>query len=147
MERPAFPIAVHVFLLRAGSVLLLKRANTDFEDQSYGVPAGHLEAGESIKQAAIRECQEEIGVDLDPAALEVIGVEHYRIPSGQGVDFFLTAARWADQPYPRAECDEVRWCDLNDLPPNTIPFISRALHHHLQLGHWFDELGWEAPTS
>jgi 8-oxo-dGTP diphosphatase len=142
MQRAAFPIAAHVFLIHAGSVLLLKRAGTGFEDQNYGVPAGHLELGESIKQAAIRECQEEIGVELDPAALEVIGVEHYHIPTGEGVDFFLTASRWTGEPYPRAECDEVRWCPLDALPSNTIPFIARALQHHLQSGHWFDELGW-----
>ena len=146
-QRAAFPIAAHVFLLRSGSVLLLKRANTGFEDQHYGVPAGHLEAGESIQQAAIRECQEEIGVELDPAGLQVIGVEHYHIPSSEGVDFFLTADRWSGDPYPRAECDEVRWCPLDALPANTIPFIARALQHHLQAGHWFDELGWDDTTS
>jgi 8-oxo-dGTP diphosphatase len=59
---------------------------------------GHLEAGESVTQAAIREYREEVGVEIDPAHLEVVGVAHYTSPTGEGVDFFLSVTRWAGQP-------------------------------------------------
>ncbi|MBM4430142.1 MAG: NUDIX domain-containing protein [Chloroflexi bacterium] len=134
-----FPVVAHVFLLRDGLLLLLRRSQTGSANGQYAPAGGHLEPGESICEAAIRECREEVGVELDPAHLRVIGVSHYRTDHGQGIDFFLTATRWSGEPYPRAECDEVRWCAPDDLPELTLPFVRRALAHHLWAGEWFDE--------
>ena len=64
-----FPVAVHIFLLRENSVLLLRRAHTGYGDGNYSVVAGHLDGGESVTQAAVREAKEEVGVDLRPADL------------------------------------------------------------------------------
>jgi 8-oxo-dGTP diphosphatase len=88
MKRANLPVVAHTFLLCSGSVLLLRRANTGFEDGSYGPVGGHLEGGESVKQTAIRECREEIGVEIDLADLKVVGVTHYNSPTGEGIDFF-----------------------------------------------------------
>ncbi len=143
MEEAKLPVVAHTFLLRCGSVLLIRRAGTGFEDGNYGPVGGHLEGVESIRQAAIRECREEIGVEVDQADLEVVGVTHYISPTGEGIDFFLSTKRWRGEPYPRAECDELRWCPLNTLPKNIIPFVRRAIEHHLLSGSWFDEIGWE----
>ena len=136
------PVAVHVFLVRDGAVLLARRADTGFEDGNYGPVGGHLEPGESIFNAAIRECQEEIGVDLLPTDLEIVGVTHYTSPTGDGIDFFLRAVRWAGEPTVMAECDDLFWCSLDALPENTIPFVRRAVERHLLSGTWFDETGW-----
>ena len=40
-----------------GRVLLIQRA----DDLTWGLPGGHVEAGETWSQAAIRECREETG--------------------------------------------------------------------------------------
>lgn len=140
MKRAALPVVAHTFLLRPGAVLLVRRCDTGFEDGNYGPVGGHLDGGESIKQAAIRECREEIGVEIDPVGLEIVGVAHYCSPEGEGVDFFLNAARWTGEPYPRSECDDLRWCPLDMLPENTIPFVRRAIERHLRAGMWFDEV-------
>jgi len=134
-----FPVLAHVFLLRQGALLLLRRARTGFANGQYGPAGGHVEPGESIRQAAARECREEVGVELDPTGLRIIGVSHYRTAHGQGIDFFLAAERWNGEPYARAECDEVRWCAPDALPEHTLPFVRRALTHHLLAGQWFDE--------
>ena len=143
MTRARFPIAAHVFLLRSGSVLLQRRHNTGFEDGNYGPVGGHLNGGEPASAAAIRECREEVGVEIDPADLTAIGVTHYTSPDGEGVDFFFTASRWSGEPYPRDQCDELRWYPLDALPPNTIAFVRHAIEQHLQASVWFDEFGWE----
>lgn len=54
MSRFKLPVAVHLFLLRNNRVLLRRRFNTGYEDGSYSVPAGHLDGGETIIQAAMR---------------------------------------------------------------------------------------------
>jgi 8-oxo-dGTP diphosphatase len=125
------------------SFLLLRRCDTGFEDGSYGLPGGHLEPGESVRQTAIRECREEIGIDIDESDLEVIGVTHYTSPSGEGIDVFLVARRWRGEPQIIAECDELRWSPIGKPPDETIPFIRRATERHLKAGQWFDEIGWE----
>lgn len=135
------PVVAHVFLIRGGTVLLARRANTGFEDGHYGPVGGHLEPGETVMQAAVRECREEIGIDLEPTTLQVIGVTHYTSPAGDGVDFFLRATQWAGEPTVTAECDDLRWCLPDALPDATIPFVRRALEHHLLAGVWFDEMG------
>ena len=137
------PVVAHVFLIRNDTVLLARRRETGFEDGNYGSVGGHLESGETIVQAAVRECWEEVGVRLEPSDLQIIGVTHYTSPTGDGIDFFLRAERWTGEPFAKTECDDLRWCDFYDLPQNTIPFVRRALVHHLISGVWFDETGWE----
>lgn len=123
-------------------MLLARRSGTGFEDGHYGPVGGHLEPGETIFQTAIRECKEEIGVALEPSALRILGVTHYTSEAGDGLDFFFRATRWAGEPTPVADCDDLRWCDLDNLPELTIPFVRRALEQHLLAGVWFDETGW-----
>jgi ADP-ribose pyrophosphatase YjhB (NUDIX family) len=135
-------VVAYVFMLRADTVLLLKRAHTGFQDGKYGPPGGHLEAHESVVQAAVRECREEIGVEILPQDLQVVGVCHYDTPEGRGVDFFLTTTEWTGGPYARSECDSIVWCSPDDLPEGTIPFIRRAIERHLLAGVWYDEIGW-----
>ncbi len=135
------PVVAHVFLIRDDTVLLARRANTGFEDGNYGPVGGHLEPGETIIQAAVRECWEEIGVRLIPSDLKVIGVTHYTSPEGDGIDFFLRATQWTGEPIAKSECDDLCWYNLNNLPSNTILFVRRALEHHLINKVWFDESG------
>ena len=142
MTRFRLPIAVHVFFVRSGCVLLVQRQNTGFEDGNYGLPAGHLEPGESVTHAAIRECREEVGIELEPSDLLAIGVTHYTSPTGDGVDFFFRATRWRGVPTACAECSAVKWYRLDALPSNTISFVRRAIEQQLVAGHWFDEDGW-----
>ena len=53
--RARFPATVHLFFFRENQILLLRRFNTGFRDGEYSVPAGHLDGGETVMQAGIRE--------------------------------------------------------------------------------------------
>ena len=143
-HRARFAVAVHLFLVRGDEILLLRRFNTGFRDGFYGVVAGHLDGGEPGVAAAIREAQEEVGIDLAAADLTVVGVMH-RWEGEERIDFFLTAERWRGE-IVNAEpekCDEVAWCPLDSLPGNTVPYVAQAITNHRR-GVWFDSFGWEA---
>ncbi len=142
------PTVAHTFIHRDNKVLLARRKNTNFHDGKYGPVGGHLEQGESIKQAAKREIQEEIGVDVVEDDLRIIGVSHYMSKSGnEGIDFFLTTNRWKGEPYAKSECDIIEWFEVGNLPENIIPFVKRAIECHFISGNWFDEIGWDFETQ
>ena len=60
--------AVFVVLARGGAVCLMRRVATGWMDGLLSLPAGALEAGETLRAAAAREAAEEVGVTIDPAA-------------------------------------------------------------------------------
>ncbi len=47
-----------------GSILLIKRTKAPFMDKLV-LPGGHVEAGENLLAAAVRELEEEVGLRLD----------------------------------------------------------------------------------
>ena len=140
-SRFTFVSAVHLFLVREQHVLLLRRWNTGYEDGNYSVPAGHLDGGEQVKAAAIREAREEIGVEIAPEDLLIVGVMH-RMAEDERIDFFVSATRWTGEPHNREpnKCDQLRWADLGNLPENVIPYVRRALESY-QAGQWFESFG------
>jgi len=137
--RARFPVTVHLFFFRKNQILLLRRFNTGFRDGEYSVPAGHLDGGETVMQAAVREAEEEIGVKIAESEMTFSTVMH-RIEDDERVDFFVQVHTWQGEPF-NAEpekCDDLRWVDIHALPANTIPYIRQALANHLA-GRPFDE--------
>lgn len=63
-QRFTAPVTIHLFLVKDDSILLFRRYNTGYEDGNYSVVAGHLDGGETVKEAAVREAKEETGVDI-----------------------------------------------------------------------------------
>ncbi|HXD11680.1 MAG TPA: NUDIX domain-containing protein [Anaerolineales bacterium] len=132
MMRARFPVTVHLFFFRENQILLLRRFNTGFRDGEYSVPAGHLDGGETVLQAAIREGKEEVGVDIEEADMTFSSVLH-RIEDEERVDFFVQVHEWQGEPF-NAEpdkCDDLRWVEITALPVNIIPYVNQALTNHL----------------
>ena len=73
--------ASYVYLLRDGvqgtEVLLQLRQGTGYMDGHWAAAAaGHVEAGESVLDAAVREADEELGVTIDPVDLAPLCAMH-----------------------------------------------------------------------
>ena len=140
--RSRFVVAVHLFFLRNDHVLLLRRFNTGWEDGNYSVPAGHVDAGETVTNAAIREAQEEIGVSLKPQDVEVVHVMN-RKSEDERIDFFLLVRSWTGEIGNKEpdRCDDLSWYPVTSLPSNIIPYLRQALQNY-QNGKLFSEFGW-----
>jgi ADP-ribose pyrophosphatase YjhB (NUDIX family) len=135
--------AVHLFLIQGDEILLLRRANTGYQDGHYSVVAGHLEGNETIKQAAVREAKEEVGVAIRPQDLTVVQVMHRR-SDDERIDWFLAVKQWHGtiancEPN---RCDQLIWRRLDNLPDNVIPYIAHAINNYMD-GIWFDSFGWD----
>ncbi len=137
---PGIPVGVHVRMERAGRVLLMRRAGTGFFDGLWSIPGGHVEAGESLRAAAVREMAEETGLVVAPEALAVEAVVH-RLSDTNRIDFFLHADRWDGEPriLEPHKCDGMAWFAPDALPADTVPYVRAMLGR--PPGDWFLELG------
>jgi len=133
-HRTLLVAASYVVLRRGDEVLLHLRRGTGYRDGHWALPAGHVDPGESVVDAAVREAREEVGVELtDVRPLTAI---HRFEPHGpaveQRVDVFFEATSWSGTPTIR-EPDKaagLRWFPLAALPEPVVPherFVLTAL--------------------
>ncbi|GAA1733079.1 hypothetical protein GCM10009809_30660 [Isoptericola hypogeus] len=130
--------AVYVYLRREGQVLLQLRAGTGFRDGHWAAAAaGHVEPGESVERAAVREVAEELGVHVEADDLVPVTTMHRGEPGGpaleQRVDFVFTATRWRGDLEVRepAKAADLRWFAFVALPDPVVPHelaLLRAMH-------------------
>src|SRR5437868_14436701 len=127
---------VNGLLLRNGTVLLAKRsAGRRAYPNRWSFPGGHVEAGESLHDALIRELREEIGVT--PLSFEQIGAieEPNAQANGDATYHMFAVTAWSGGE-PRAlgrEHSELSWFDLKaagelrDLAmPDYLPILLRC---------------------
>ena len=133
---------VHLLLLDSDKLLFGCRQNTGFEDGAYHLPAGHLEAGESVIQALIREAKEEVGVTISPEDVEFSHVVHSSSGGGRAA-FFFSVRRWEGVPEncEPEKCSELCWFPLSALPDRLISYCRSALAH-IAAGQPFSVYGW-----
>jgi len=143
MTHPGIPTGVHVLCKAGNRILLMRRSGTGFFDGLYSLPGGHVEPGESVRQAAVREMREETGALLREADLQFLGVVH-RLSDTNRIDFFMLARDWTGNPFicEPTKCDRLEWFDCNDLPDSVVPYVRTALD--AGEGPWVIELGWPA---
>jgi 8-oxo-dGTP diphosphatase len=130
-DRFSSVVDVHVILRRAGLVLLLRRAGAVFASGQLCLPSGHLERGESIVQAAVRETREETGIVLGAASLRHVVSVHQRNPgtADTRIGFAFEPGAWCGEPV-LAEPDkhsELLWADPAALPTDTAEYTAALL--------------------
>jgi len=107
--RPVVAASVAVF--REGRVLIARRARSPWF-HAYSLPGGGVEIGETLREAALRELAEEVGVEADIFAF-VDHVEPIRREDGRVREHYVIAvfaARWRrGEPTTGPEADAVAW--------------------------------------
>ncbi len=126
--------AAYILLFKENKVLLQRRMNTGYKDGEYGVPAGHVEEGETIKEALIREIREEIGINIDLNDIKFVYISNRMIVDNERIDFFFTTDKWENEIVNNEpeKCDELDWFDVDNLPDNTISYIRKAIEASLK---------------
>ncbi|MCY0921115.1 NUDIX hydrolase [Streptomyces sp. H27-G5] len=107
-----------VVLTPGGDVLLIERDWPPFEGH-WACAGGHVDRGETSREAAVRELAEEPGVHVAADDLHQIGVfdQPGRDPRGRYVTVAYAVTVPADTPITAGDdARTARWWPLNDLP-------------------------------
>ncbi len=137
-----FVSAVHLFFVKDGKILLLRRFNTGYEDGNYSVPAGHIDGEERATKAMIREAMEETGVTVKEDQLKMVHVMH-RKSTEERIDFFFEATHWQGEPkiMETNKCDDLSWFPIDELPQNMVPYVRAGIENYKNKV-LFSEFGW-----
>jgi len=121
--REKVELTVLCLLHRDNQYLLQDRIKKDW--QGYTLPGGHIEPGESIVDAVVREMQEETGLTvLDP---KLCGVKQFPIEGGRYIVFLFTATEYTGELVSSAE-GTMHWVDKDKLHTvNTVNDLDELL--------------------
>jgi ADP-ribose pyrophosphatase YjhB (NUDIX family) len=124
-------VAVYGILTENGRVLLMRRAGSGYHDDELSLPAGHLDGGEDVRSALVRELREELCIVADPARCRLTTVGHRapEQPDDDYIDLFFTVGGWAGTPMigEPDQCTELIWADPDALPDDVIPYVAEAM--------------------
>jgi 8-oxo-dGTP pyrophosphatase MutT (NUDIX family) len=129
-------VTVAAVVERDGRFLLVEEETGD--GVRINQPAGHLEAGESLKQAAVREVMEETAYRFEPEQL--VGVYRWRHPSGAATYVRFAFTGPADGPEAGRELDRgilrALWLTAEELRAcvarHRSPLVWRCVEDYLR---------------
>jgi NAD+ diphosphatase len=101
-----------IVLVRDGERVLLTRKSFWVKGR-YGLVAGFVDAGESLEEAAHREVEEEVGVQIRD--LRYIASQYWPFPSQLMVGF-TAAYGGGDVRVDHEELEDARWFSVHDFP-------------------------------
>lgn len=130
--------AVFVFLEKDGQYFYLRRQNTGWNDGKLVVPSGHVDQGESVKAAAVREVLEEAGVVVDEADLEFIHVQYV---CDTYTNFYFKTTQFTGEPKVHEPhlASESCWLPITDIPKDAVFHVRTALAAHTR-GEFFTDV-------
>lgn len=134
--------AAGILFIAGETALFLRRGNGSDTPNTWGIPGGKVEDGETLEEAAIRETQEEAGVTVKPdmlkpwtraisagGSLGEPAVEGQLPAPGYEVDFSTYVVRLQEQftPVLNDEHDGYCWAPLTSPPLPIHPGVQIAL--------------------
>lgn len=108
-------------------ILLSLRKDTGYRDGEYELPGGHVEEGEDLKQAMIREAKEELLIDIKEENLKIVHILHHY--NGNRINFiFITDCYEGKVQIGEPDsCEKLEWFSIKNLPNNIIPKIKKSI--------------------
>jgi mutator protein MutT len=143
-------VAAYVMVVNdKNEILLSQRQNTGYRDGFYDMPAGHLEANETLTQAACRELKEETNLDAKPEDMEFLQLLHRQsLNDREYLDVFFKITKWNGEPklMEPDKCSDMRWFPMDALPDNMVPH-QRVVLDSLKSGIRYQEMWGKSPDA
>jgi 8-oxo-dGTP diphosphatase len=137
-------VGVGNMLIQDDKILLVLRDDSIRNGGMYGLIGGLIEAGESVRQGAIREIEEEIGVIVVPQDMELVHtMSSIESDEGEVVGHYFVVKKWQGVPFNKEPHKHLalEWFNLNQLPENII-FRNKQAIEMMQKGISYSEYGW-----
>ncbi len=116
-------LTVLCLIHKDGKYLLQDRINEDWK--GFTLPGGHVEEGESIVDAVIREMKEETGLTIERPKL--CGVKQFPIENGRYLVFLFYADRFSGEVVSSPE-GAMHWVSKEELSSvNTVKDLDRLI--------------------
>lgn len=119
-------IAAATFIDRDGRILLVRKRGSRFFMQ----PGGKIDAGETPRQALLRELGEELGLEMAAGDFDYAGL--FSEEAANEPETLVKAHVFTSfapvQPHVAAEIEEARWFDLESTPGAAF---ARLTEHHI----------------
>jgi 8-oxo-dGTP diphosphatase len=117
-------VGVGVFVIRDGKFLMGKRIGSHGAE-TWSIPGGWIEYGETLEQAAAREVREETSMKITRVTFAALTNNIFRKESIHSLTVWMTS-NWAAGEPSITEQDkfiEQRWVDIDNLPePLFLPW-------------------------
>ena len=108
----------------------------EYLNNQYDLPGGHLEPGEDLYDAMIREAKEELGIEIKREAMQIVHIYHHFEKDMLKFIFKVKIFKNEIQNLEPEKCKELKWVDIENLPVNTISGIRRELEYIKSKKHY-----------
>lgn len=115
-----------------GKILLQRRQGTKLWPGFLALPAGHVDAGENVYEAAIREAREELSIIItkqDIIDSFVVNRRNKSLAPYFDVYFEILSYKGQIKINEPEKCSELKWCDIDNLPNDMIDFEIDAIRN------------------
>lgn len=134
-DREKFLSSIYVIIKNEDNkILLQRRQGTKFWPGYLALPAGHLDVGENVYDALIREAKEELDIDIsinDIVDTFVVNRRNKTLLPYFDVYFEIAKYKGNIKINEPNKCSELIWASLDKLPSDMIDFEKEAIYNNL----------------
>lgn len=144
-ERAKFKGVINLIIKKDNKVLLFFR-NDGFFNYDGGwwvLPAGHIEQGETARDAAIREAKEELDINVAPSDIKCVHITSNLASRTESFDFYFEVSKYSGtmRNCESGKCVEMRYFTLDEVATlKNVISPTRLSLAALQRGEIYSEL-------
>ena len=134
MSREEFLSAIYMIIKNEkGEILFQRRCGSKLWPDFLGLPAGHVDKGEDVYQALVREAREELNIDINVKNIEdtfVVNRINKNLKPYYDVYFVIKNYKGIIKINEPNKCQELKWVLLDNMPEDVIEFEKIALDNY-----------------
>lgn len=134
MSREEFLSAIYMIIKNEkGEILFQRRCGSKLWPDFLGLPAGHVDKGEDVYQALVREAREELNIDINAKDIEdtfVVNRINKNLKPYYDIYFVIKNYKGIIKINEPNKCQELKWVLLDNMPDDVIEFEKIALTNY-----------------